>query len=264
MQKHLSICAAKEGITYSFDNSQIIDYQDNFKYTEDLPFAVYFDFETTTEDAVFFVSKMFVISYCMIFSFNEALNFDKIVIFPSFQQSSNELYDISHFKPEHVPVFDQVILRQLKDAASAVAMREKCTSLAEKFSAKLKFTVDTLKASFNKIIKPKFFEVDFDKKSSWTKQNLLTNKTNCCICDFPIDPHAENGWFDHVVNSEHLLLRNIYSLSQMKAIGIDDIGEYKENLYELLNIFTDFEDVLQNEEPNEKVINFIREDLSSI
>lgn len=26
MQKHLSICAAKEGITYSFDNSQIIDY----------------------------------------------------------------------------------------------------------------------------------------------------------------------------------------------------------------------------------------------
>ena len=50
----------------------------------------------------------------------------------------------------------------------------------------------------------------------------------------------------------------------MKAIGIDDIGEYKENLYQLLNIFTDFEDVLQNEEPNEKVINFIREDLSSI
>ena len=248
MQKHLSICAAKEGITYSFDNSQIIDYQDNFKYTEDLPFAVYFDFETTTEDAVFFDSKIFIISYCMIFSFNEALNFDKIVIFCSFQQSSNELYDISHFKPERVPYFDQVIIRQLKDAASAVVMREKCTSLAEMFSEQLKLTIDTLKVWFNKIIKPKFFEVDFDKKSSsTTKQNLLTNKTNCCIWDFPIDPHAENGWFDHVVNSEHLFLRNIYSLSQMKAIGIDGIGEYIENLYRLLSIFTDFEDVLQNE-----------------
>ena len=33
MQKHLSICAAKESITYSFDNSQIIYCQDNFKYT---------------------------------------------------------------------------------------------------------------------------------------------------------------------------------------------------------------------------------------
>ena len=166
MQKHLSICAAKEGITYSFDNSQIIDYQDNYKYIEDLPFTVYFHFETTTGDAVFFYSKMLVISYCMIFSFNKALNFDKIVIFRSFQQSINELYDISHFRPEHVPFFDQVILRQLKDAASAVAFREKCTSLAEMFSVELKSTVDTLKAWFNKILKPKFFEVDYDKKEN--------------------------------------------------------------------------------------------------
>ena len=54
MQNHLSICATKERITYSFDNSQIIDYQDNFKYMGDVPFSVYFDFETTTGDAVFF------------------------------------------------------------------------------------------------------------------------------------------------------------------------------------------------------------------
>ena len=117
----------------------------------------------------FFHSKMFVISYCMIFSFNEVLKFDKIVIFRSFQQSSNELYDISHFKSEQIPFFDQVLLRQLKDAASAVALREKCTSLAEMFSLELKFTVDTLNGWFNKIIKPKFFEVDHDKKSSWRK-----------------------------------------------------------------------------------------------
>ena len=212
----------------------------------------------------FFHSKMFVISYCMIFSFNEVLKFDEIVIFRSFQQSSNELYDISHFKSEHIPFFDQVLLRQLKDAASAVALRKKCTSLAEMFSLELKFTVDTLKGWFNKIIKPKFFEVDHDKKSSWRKQNPLRNKTNCCICDFPIDPHATNGWFDHVVNFEHLFLRNIYSLSHMKTMGIDDIGEYKENLYRLLSIFTHFEDALQNGEPNEEVINFIREDLSSV
>ena len=57
MQKHLSICAAKKGITYSFDNSQIIDYQDNYKYIGGLPFAVYFDFEATTGDAVFLTQK---------------------------------------------------------------------------------------------------------------------------------------------------------------------------------------------------------------
>ena len=127
MEKHLSVCSAKEGITYSFDNSQMIDYQDNYKYMGDLPFSINFDFETTTGDAVFFDSKMYVMSYCMIVSFNKSLNFDNMVILRSYQQTAIELYDISHFRQEHVPFFDQVTLRQLKDAASAVAFREKRT-----------------------------------------------------------------------------------------------------------------------------------------
>ena len=146
MQTHLSICAAKEGITYSFDNNQIIDYQDNYKYMGDLPFSVYFDFEATTGNAVFFDSKMFVMSNCLIFSFNSALNFEKTVIFRSFQQSATELYDIGCFKQDHVQFSDQVTLKQLKDAASAVAFRESFTFPAEMFSAVLKFTADTLKS----------------------------------------------------------------------------------------------------------------------
>ena len=97
------------------------------------------------------------------------------------------------------------------------------------------------------------------KKTNGEKKNPLTNDTVCTICDFPIDPYTENGWFDHVVNSEHLFLRNIYSHSQMKIMGIDDIDEYKEGLYRLLNIFTDFEDALQYGQPSEEVIDFIRE-----
>ena len=134
MQKHLSICAAKEGITYSFDNSQTIDYQDNFKYMDDVPFCVYFDFETTTGNSVFFDSKMYVISYCQIFSFHPALNLDKIVIYKSFQQTPEEIYNLSHFKSEHSPFFDNVILKQLKDALCDVLSKQKCTSLAELFS----------------------------------------------------------------------------------------------------------------------------------
>ena len=54
-KKHLSICAAREGITYAFDNGQIITFQNNFKYFGDVPFTVYFDFETTTTGgSVFF------------------------------------------------------------------------------------------------------------------------------------------------------------------------------------------------------------------
>ena len=184
MQKHLSICAAKDGVTYSFDNAQIIDYQDSFKYIGDLSFSIYFDFEITTGNAVFFDSKMFVISYCMIFSFNKSLNFDKIVIFRSFQQSINELYDISHFKNEHVPFFDKRLLGQLKHAASAVSSRKNCTSLAEMFSVELKFIIDNLKDWFTKLIKPKMFELDYNKKEEWKKQNPITDSTICSICKF--------------------------------------------------------------------------------
>ena len=62
---HLSVCAAKEGITYSLDN---------FKYQGDVWFSVYFDF-----DFVFFDSKIYVVTYSQIYTFNPALNLDQTV-----------------------------------------------------------------------------------------------------------------------------------------------------------------------------------------
>ena len=170
MKRYLSICTAKEGITCSFDNGQILDYQDNFKYLGDVSFTVYFDFETTSRHAVFFDTVMYAVSYCQIYTFHPELNLGKIVTYRSFQQKPQEIYDLSHFKSEHVPFFDKVTLRQLKDAASAVLSREKSTSLAELFSNKLKFTIDTLKYWFNRIIKLKFFEVDSFMKIDWRKK----------------------------------------------------------------------------------------------
>ena len=147
MKHHIKICAAKEGITYGFDNGNTISFQDNFKYLGDLPFTVYFDFEITTGDTVFFHPKMFVVRYCQIYSFHPSLNLEKVVIYRSFQQSAEEIYDINHFRQEHVAFFDRATFFQLKDAASAVVAREKSTSLAELFSVELKFTIDTLTLS---------------------------------------------------------------------------------------------------------------------
>ena len=103
---------------------------------------------------------MYVVGYCMVVSFNKSLNFDKMVIYRSYQKTADEVYDISHFRQEHVPFFDQVTLRQLKDAASAVAFKEKFTSLAEMFYIELKFTIDALTLWFNRIIKPRLFELE--------------------------------------------------------------------------------------------------------
>ena len=81
MKKHTSICIASVGITYSFDNDQIINFQDNLKYLGDVPFTANFDFETTTGNSAFFDPKMFVMSYCQIYSFHPSINLNKIVIF---------------------------------------------------------------------------------------------------------------------------------------------------------------------------------------
>ena len=68
MENHLSICSAKEGITYAFDNGQTLNYLNNFKYLGDLPFTVYFDFETMTRgNSTFFNLTMYVMSYCQIY-----------------------------------------------------------------------------------------------------------------------------------------------------------------------------------------------------
>lgn len=59
MKKHTDACAAKEGITYSFQNGEIILLQDNFKNLGECSINCVFDFETTTGDTVIFNPKMF-------------------------------------------------------------------------------------------------------------------------------------------------------------------------------------------------------------
>ena len=97
-QKHEKalVCSAKGGINYVFDNGQMVNFQDNFKYLGDVPFTVYFDFETTTGKSAFLDPKMYVISYCEVYIFHPSLNLDKVVIFRSFQQKSEEIFDLSH------------------------------------------------------------------------------------------------------------------------------------------------------------------------
>ena len=76
---------------------------------------------------------MYVIRYCQIYAFHPSLNLDEIVIFRSFQQKPEEIYNLSHFKKEHEPYFDQTAFYQLKDITDAVLAEHKCTSLAELF-----------------------------------------------------------------------------------------------------------------------------------
>ena len=46
-KRHMENCSGKPGAVYNFNNQCLISYQDNFHTKGDVPFVVYFDFETT-------------------------------------------------------------------------------------------------------------------------------------------------------------------------------------------------------------------------
>ena len=98
MKERISCCAGQAGFNFSFNNGKIINYQDNLKKMGDLPFAVYYDFETTTGSAVFFDAKMYVIYYCIIVAFHPDLNLPPIFIYRAFDQDKTNLTSLVHFK----------------------------------------------------------------------------------------------------------------------------------------------------------------------
>ena len=93
------------------------------------------------------------------------------------------------------------------------------------------------------------------------KKNQVTSETKCSICDFPLEPESENGWFDHVVKTEHLLLKNLYSESEMNSMDILVIENYKEAFYRLLDMYHHFEVALQDGFVNDEIRDFMIRDL---
>ena len=65
-KRHIESCSGVPGIVYNFNNQNVVTFEDNFKCTGDLPFALYFDFVTTAPTDNYFdpeQTKMFVVSY---------------------------------------------------------------------------------------------------------------------------------------------------------------------------------------------------------
>ena len=147
---HMSVCTARAGFEFSFENNKIIDYQDNYQKLGDLPFSIYYDFETTTGNTVLFDAKMCIVSYCMVIAFHPF--HPRISIFRSYDQTDSETTCLSHFGnienkffSAGKKYFNMVTLKQLESVAKSVNLKHNKNALAEMFNIKLKFTVDCLK-----------------------------------------------------------------------------------------------------------------------
>ena len=96
-------CSGRVGVVSNFNNQNLISYQDNFHAKGDVPFVIYFDFETTapTDTCLDPEQKnIFVVSYPMIAAFHPELELDRIINQRSFAHSIEQLTNLDYFTRE--------------------------------------------------------------------------------------------------------------------------------------------------------------------
>ena len=146
---------------------------------------------------------------------------------------------LSHFEAVEYNFFtnklnyNRTTLKQLQDAAFSVQNRETNTASAEMFSIELKFIVDCLKLWFNR--NHKVLDVSVKDKASFVQDNPKRKDTLCCLCDFPLESRAKNGWSEHVFKAEHLFLENIYTEKEMEIMVINNFEIYCKKLNKILD-----------------------------
>ena len=125
-KRHMENCSGRPGEVYNFNNQNLISYQDNFRGKCDIPFVIYFDFETTapTDNCLDpKQKKMFVVSYVIIVAFNLELNLERIIIQRSFANSIDQLTSLNYFTREQITFIDPSLIKMLKDMAFDVEKR---------------------------------------------------------------------------------------------------------------------------------------------
>ena len=116
-ERYTKNCSGVPGVAYNFNNQNLISYQDNFNAKGNVPFVVYFDFETTAPTFNYLdqeEQKMFVVSYVMIVAFNPKLDLDCIIIQRSFAHSIEQLKTLDLFTREQSSYVENELIKMLK------------------------------------------------------------------------------------------------------------------------------------------------------
>ena len=82
-KRHMEHYSGISGVVYSFNNKNLVTFEDNLGYKGDLPVFAYIDFETAGPTDICFdpVQKnMFVVFYVIILAFHPKLKLDRVII----------------------------------------------------------------------------------------------------------------------------------------------------------------------------------------
>ena len=253
LDKHLETCSFMPGIVYKFENQHITTFEDNFRFMGDLHFSFYFDLGTTCGKKEFYnVEKsddnMYPISYCFIVAFHPLLELEKITVLRSFNDSLEQLNDISYLSEEMIRYFDPITVKQLQNCAEDVFNKKNYFSLIEMFNCELKFVIDVCKKWMDEKFMRKNAALKMHSKQKYKKKNHVDfSSTKCATCNFNLGLATTKGtfvqdnmtYFAFVVQKEHHFLRNILDPDELKVLkNMKNIESYFSAFKKFIKIFS--------------------------
>ena len=140
-KKHMENCSGVPRVVYNFHTQSLISFQDNFHAKGNLPFVIYFDFETAAPTDNCFDPEqktMFVVLYVMIIAFHPALNLKRIIIQRSYVHSSEQLTSLDYFSQDQIKFINNDLIKQLKDIAFDISKRKCKKTMGQMFCFALK------------------------------------------------------------------------------------------------------------------------------
>ena len=226
-EKHLKHCSGKPSIIYNFSNQSLISYEDNFKSKGDIPFTIYFDFETTAPTENVFdpeQRKMFVVSYVIIVAFHAHLKLNRIIVNGSFAHDFEQLTSINYFSREEIRFTCQYLINMLKDYSTQVFKKKNKKNMGEMFSVEAALLKKTLLKWFNAKFKSNFTMLSPVVKMKYEMQNKIDiQNSECVICKFPLklditefdNPKMTYG--NYVVRFEYKFICNIFNEEELSG-----------------------------------------------
>ena len=99
------------GIIYKFENQNIQTFFDNMKLMGELPFSIYFDFETTSCKKIYNNdedSTLYPVPYVFVVAFHPGLDIEKIFVVRSFNHTFEQLNYVGSLADEMLPYFNPI------------------------------------------------------------------------------------------------------------------------------------------------------------
>ena len=230
-ENHLKVCSGKPGIVYNFCSQTLTSFEDNFKCKGDVPFTIYFDFETTSPTDADWLNpedkKMFVVSYVIVVAFHPFFNFERILIQRSVSHPKKELISVNYLSAEQFFFKTSEIIKQLYNQAILVSKRIDNNALGVMFGIELSFVKRTLLAWFNKKVCAPFKKLDQSQITKFEQENpiIWADKPQCVICKMPLNSvfsspaksDLEMYYADYIVRYEYKFLKNLLTKAQLES-----------------------------------------------